>query len=383
MGIGYNLVSAQVYPRRIAANWKLLAARSGNAWPVVKSDAYGHGLAGAARELAAAGARDFCVGTVGEAAQLLDGVAAPEAGGGVRAVSLLGPMDRAECAEAAGRGILCFAGRFEQLAMLDEAARDAGRPARVALKFDTGMARLGFTASDLPEVLETLAACPDLAVEFAASHLATADEPATRDFVLGQGRILKEMADSLRAAGRRVGMCLANSAALLAYPELHFDAQRPGIALYGANPLHGTSLDEPGLGLLPAMEATAPILSVHDLPAGASISYGRTFSAPRDMRVAVVAVGYADNYSRGLANKGFMNLAGTRVPILGRVCMQMTAVDVTGLPCQPGDDIFLLGGPGPGTVTAEDLAGWWGTITYEVFCLLGQNPRRVVLDTPA
>lgn len=375
MGIGYNLVSTRVYPRRIAANWKLLAARSGNAWPVIKSDAYGHGLAGAARELAAAGAADFCVGTVGEAAQLLDAMP------GVRAVSLLGPLDRAECAEAAGRGVLCFCGRFEQLAMLDEAARDAGRPARVALKFDTGMARLGFTASDLPEVLETLAACPDLQVELAASHLATADEPATRDFVLGQGRILKEIADSLGAAGRRVGICLANSAALLAYPELHFDVQRPGIALYGANPLHGTSQDEPGLGLLPAMEVTAPILSVHDLPAGAGISYGRTFIAPRDMRVAVVAVGYADNYSRGLANKGFMNLAGTRAPILGRVCMQMTAVDVTGLPCSAGDEIFLLGGPGPGAVTAEDLAGWWGTITYEVFCLLGQNPRTEVLDT--
>ncbi len=374
MAIGYNLIRIRVHPDRIAANWKLLQARGGNAWPVVKADAYGHGLAAAARALARAGAVDLCVGTVGEAAQLLDAVP------GVRAASLLGPLDRAECAAAAGRGILSFACRFEQLTMLAEAAAAAGRPARVALKFDTGMARLGFTSGDIPELLETLAASPGLAVEMAASHLATADEPGARDFVLEQGRVFAGILGSLRAAGHRVAGCLANSAALLAYPELHHDVQRPGIALYGANPFHGTPLASAGAGLLPGMEAAAPILQVHDLPAGRSISYGRTFTAPRDMRVAVVAVGYADNYSRGLANKGYMNLAGTRVPILGRVCMQMTAVDVTGLQCQAGDEVFLLGGPGD-TVTAEDLAAWWGTITYEVFCLLGQNPRAEVLDT--
>ncbi|MEW5772207.1 MAG: alanine racemase [Thermodesulfobacteriota bacterium] len=371
MGIGYNLVTARVFPRRIAANWRLLAARGGNAWPVVKADAYGHGLAEAARELVRAGATDLCAGSVGEAAQLLD--LAP----GARAVSLLGPLDRAECAEAAGRGILSFACRFEQLALLAEAARDAGRPARVALKFDTGMARLGFEAGDLPELLDTLAASPGLVVEMAASHLATADEPAARDFVLEQGRRFDGVVASLRAAGLPVAACLANSAAILAYPGLRLDVQRPGIALYGANPFHGTSLAGAGEGLLPAMEVSAPILQAHDLPAGRSISYGRTFTAPRDMRVAVVAAGYADNYSRGLSNRGFMNLGGVRVPILGRVCMQMTAVDVTGLPAQAGDEVFLLGGPGPGSVAAEDLAAWWGAITYEVFCLLGQN-RRVV-----
>jgi alanine racemase len=372
MGIGYNLVTVRVHPGRIAANWKLLQARGGNAWPVVKSDAYGHGLAGAARELVRAGAKDLCVGTVGEAAQLLD------VASGVRAVSLLGPLGQAECREAVARDILCFACRFEQLAMLAEAARDAGQSARVALKFDTGMARLGFTSGDLPELLETLAASPGLAVEMAASHLATADEPAARDFVLEQGRAFAGIVASLRAAGLNVAACLANSAGILGYPELRLDVQRPGIAMYGADPFHGTPLASAGQGLRPCMEAAAPILQVHDLPAGKSISYGRTFVAPRDMRVAVVAVGYADNYSRGLANKGFMNLAGTRVPILGRVCMQMTAVDVTGLQCGAGDEVFLLGGPGPGTVSAEDLAAWWGTITYEIFCLLGQNPREEI-----
>lgn len=374
MGIDYNLVTATVYPRRIARNFRLLQARGRNCLPVVKADAYGHGLADTARALAEAGAGALCVGTVDEAVRLLDALP------GVRAVSLLGPLDDRDAAEAVGRDMLCFVYRFEQLARLAEAAAIAGRPARVALKFDTGMARLGFAAGDLPQILETLAASPGLRVEMAASHLATADEPAARDLVLAQHRALAEIAASLKAAGHRVAACLANSAAVLAYPFLAMDAQRPGIALYGANPFHGTAMEGLARGLVPAMEVSAPVLQVHDLPRGRSISYGRTFIAPRDMRVAVVAAGYADNYSRGLSNTGFMNLGGVRAPVLGRVCMQLTAVDATGLGVQAGDRAWLLGGPEPGRIRAEELAAWWGSITYEVFCLLGMNPRRAELD---
>ena len=374
MSIPYNKVTAVIELANIVHNFHLLNAVSGGVVPVIKADAYGHGLTQVAQVLSAEGAETFAVGTVEEA------VALRASGHARRVIALLGPVDRSECKALWSSGVIAFLHCFEQLDMLAEVEADMDEAVSVALKFDTGMARLGFTSGDIPELLETLAASPGLAVEMAASHLATADEPGARDFVLEQGRVFAGILGSLRAAGHRVAGCLANSAALLAYPELHHDVQRPGIALYGANPFHGTPLASAGAGLLPGMEAAAPILQVHDLPAGRSISYGRTFTAPRDMRVAVVAVGYADNYSRGLANKGYMNLAGTRVPILGRVCMQMTAVDVTGLQCQAGDEVFLLGGPGD-TVTAEDLAAWWGTITYEVFCLLGQNPRAEVLDT--
>jgi alanine racemase len=130
------------------------------------------------------------------------------------------------------------------------------------------------------------------------------------------------------------------------------------------------------------MEVVAPVFSVHGLKAGESVSYGRTFTASREMRVAVVGAGYADNYSRSLSGRGEVVLHGKRAPILGRVCMQMTAVDATDIPqAKAGDPAYLLGGPGERPVTPEELAGWWGTITYEVFCLLGQNARTHVQGT--
>jgi alanine racemase len=170
---------------------------------------------------------------------------------------------------------------------------------------------------------------------------------------------------------------LVNSAGILAYPELHFDGQRPGISLYGSNPFWGTRWEAKGQSLLPAMEVMAPILSVHDLAKGQTISYGRTFTAPRDMQVAIVACGYADNYSRSLSNKGWMLVHGKRAPVIGRVCMQLTAIDITHIPqTRPGDQAYVLGGQGKERILPEELARWWGTITYEVFCLLGQNPRE-------
>jgi alanine racemase len=124
------------------------------------------------------------------------------------------------------------------------------------------------------------------------------------------------------------------------------------------------------------MQAAAPVVQVHDLPKDASVSYGATFTAERDMRVAVVAAGYADGYSRGLSNRGEVLLAGRRARILGRVCMQLTVVDATGLEgVHAGSWATLLGGEGPEAVRPEELAEWWGTIPYEVFCLLGLNRK--------
>jgi alanine racemase len=125
------------------------------------------------------------------------------------------------------------------------------------------------------------------------------------------------------------------------------------------------------------MSVSVPVLQVHPLPAGRSISYGRTYTATKDATVAIIAAGYADNYSRALSGRGVAVAGGRRVPVLGRVCMQTTAIDVTDVPgIATGDRVWLLGGPGPATVSADELADLWGTISYEVLCLLGMNPRR-------
>jgi alanine racemase len=374
MPIEHNYLRTRVRVEHIVANYRLLCQQGGQVLAVVKADAYGHGLVETAAALAGAGCTSFAVGSVAEGAALRD------SGNTGEIISLLGPVMAEDDAVAIDKGLVPFIHDFDQLSRLGATCARLGRTAKVALKFDTGMARLGFVEADAPRLAALFAATPCLEVALVSSHLATADDPASFDFVAEQGARFARICQALRQGGLRFRASLCNSAGILAHADsIGFDTRRAGIALYGVNPFAGTSHEALGRGLLPAMETVTRIVSVHDLSRGASVSYGRSYVAERDMRVAIVAAGYADAYSRGLSNKGFMCLAGRRVPILGRVCMQLTAVDVTGLTAvRPGDVIHLLGGEGPGAVTADDLALWWGTISYEVFCLLGLNPREYV-----
>ena len=374
MSIPYNLLRVVVDTSAICNNYKLLHAKAGNPVAVVKSDAYGHGLKAVSKALENAGCTHMAVGTVEEGAYLR------QTGFTGRILALLGSQSARDDQTCLQHNILPFVGHSEQFKRIAEAAGKSRTAFEICLKFDTGMRRLGFSPAEAPAVAELALNTPNLAVRYVCSHLATADVPEEEAFVRKQERTFAAVCDALRPLGP-FARCLANSAAILAYPELQLDAQRPGIAMYGANPFHGTDWQHLGEGLLPAMQAHAPVLQVRDLAPGDSVSYGRTFTAQRSMRIAVVAAGYADAYSRGLSSAGgnhaAMLLHGKRAPIVGRVCMQMTAVDVTAIPeTAPGDRAFLLGGPGPETIRAEELATWWGTIPYEVMCLLGLNPRE-------
>ena len=376
MTIDYNKIRVRVTLDNLRGNYRLFKAVHPSVIPVIKSDAYGHGLAEVCRALEPEGATTFGVGFVNEAVKLrLSGCKG-------RILALLGPVDDADYAALWEHRVLPFIGRMDQLERLAAEAETRG-PVDVALKFDTGMRRLGFLPGQLGGVIDFLKAHPAVRPVMASSHLARADEDTGQDAVALQGQRFEAAVDGLREAGFPVEACLANSAGALAHCRCRHDTVRLGIGLYGCNPLHGTDLESLGHGLKPAMEVSTPILMVRDLAAGEGISYGWTHVAERDSVVAVVGVGYADAYSRGLSNRGWMNVKGQRAPIVGRVCMQMTAVDVTeivagGTQVRPGDDAWLLGGPAPGTISPEDLAGWWGTITYEVFCLLGMNPREYV-----
>jgi alanine racemase len=241
------------------------------------------------------------------------------------------------------------------------------------------MSRLGFSVDEAGAVADTLDGLTHLRAVLACSHLATADDPEQVGYVQEQSARFGRALHALRTRGLGVQGSLANSGAVFGHPETHHDLQRPGIALYGCNPFHGTAWEESGRGLRQAMDVVTRLVQVRTIPAGQTVSYGRTFTAPQDMRIGIVAVGYADNYSRGLSSRAQMLLRGKRVDVLGRVCMQLTAVDLGSVPeAAVGDEVHLLGGPGENAITAEELAAWWGTITYEVFCLLGQNPREYV-----
>lgn len=371
MTILYNKLTAVIDLAAIVHNYELLNAAGGAVIPVIKADAYGHGLLQVAQVLSQAGARTFAVGTVEEAVAL-------RAGGHAKTIiALLGPVDPAEYQTLWDANIVPFIHTLKQLKRVLGLAEGREEALSIALKFDTGMRRLGFTLGDVPEIASLLKGVTNVRLAMLSSHLATADEPESVEYLASQAAEFAAIRNALKKEGFPCEANLANSAAILGHPELRFDAQRAGIALYGANPFSGTPREALGRELKPAMGVKTVVLSVHALKTGQTISYGGAYTATRDMTVAIVAAGYADAYSRGLTGKAWMCLHGKRVPVLGRICMQMCAVDVTGMDSvAEGDDIWLLGGDGEGRISPEDLSGWWGTIAYEVFCLLGLNKRE-------
>lgn len=352
------------------------------AWPtqlaVTKADAYGHGHVEVARRLCSQGARMFASGSVQESVVLREALRGLEPFPAILSLlGLVGPDDVELCA---AHGIVPVVHSFEQLPMLE----GLKRPLSIAIKCNTGMSRLGFNESDMPGLLQALASLKMVRPVIALSHLASADTDHGREEVARQGSIFARMLEALRSCWPGLAASLGNSAGTLLADDINAaigpHVCRPGLTLYGSNPFEGTKLVELGAGLKNAMDVSAPILAMRELKAGDGLGYGHTFVADKDTPIAIVGTGYADNYSRGLSNKGVMCVEGVRTPVLGRVSMQMTAVGLEGLPKgapRPGL-AWLMGGPHPNAVSATELARLWGTITYEVFCLLGYNTRVFV-----
>ena len=373
MTIEYNALEVEVDLQAIRHNYRVLCENGSKVYVVLKADAYGHGLLEVFRALEKEGADTFAVGTVRE------GVALRMGGCKKRIISLLGPLSTADCSMLVEHGIIPFIGGFEQLDMFALALEGVREPVEISLKFDTGMCRLGFSPDDLPRLIAELQANPFLHPVLASSHLASADDPAQEESVRKQIKRFAFILEGFESAGIKVEASLANSAGIIVHEQAYFNAQRAGIALYGANPLSGTKWESLGEKLKPAMQVRTRIISIRKLRKGESISYGLTYTAERDMTVAIACAGYADGYSRGLSNTGWMCVKGVRAKILGRVCMQLSALDITDIPdVNFGDEVYLLGGEGKGSITLDELSLWWGTIPHEILCLFGLSPKTFV-----
>ncbi len=351
----------------IAANVKVAMRLAGPAavMAVVKADAYGHGAVPVAQAALEAGAAWL-------------GVAIPEEGrllrqAGIRApVLVLGPVLPSD-AELSVRDALdqCVSD-LAQIEALQQAAEAQGREAWVHIKVDTGMGRVGFRPEEMPRVAARLGAAPRVRVRALMTHFADA-EAADGAYTAEQLRRFDRAWRACRAAGLEPPLRhAANSAGLLRAPEARFDLVRPGILLYGYPPCGGAP------PLRPALRLSTRILQLKDLPAGAAVSYGRTFVAPRAARVALLPVGYADGWSRLLSNCGQVLVRGRRARIVGRVCMDLTLADVTGIPeVAVGDEVVLLGRQGEEEIGADEVAALQSTISYEVLCTVGARvPRR-------
>ena len=340
--------------------------------PVIKADAYGHGVEKAAAVLEQAGTGWAAAGTLQEAALVRN------SGFSGHIVALLSRVPDENDVRLALRMRLSplIHNRQGLIAAAEAMQAFPGRTLDIAVKVETGMGRLGFPLSDMERVSDFLAEHPGLSPLVQISHLSVADDPAEGAYTRQQCDPFYRAADIMHRRFPGMRCSLGNTAGLAEGFTHEDDICRPGIALYGCDPLFGTAHAGVCGELLPVMEVSAPLISVHPLHKGESLGYGRTYTADSERLVGWVAIGYADGYRRNPAPGTCMCINGTRVPVIGRVAMQMTCVDLTDLPCPPapGDAVHILGGPG-NAVSAQELAGWWGTIPYEVTCLLGKNRR--------
>lgn len=335
----------------------------------VKGDAYGHGAVRTARALEAAGADWFGVALVEEGMRLREeGIRAP--------ILCMGGAGLAGAEAAMTHRLTPVVFDLEEAERLERAAASRHQPYGVHLKVDTGMGRLGVPLHAWDAFLDRFAAFRWLRADGICSHLSVAED-ADPTFTREQARRFVEAVQMARARGLRPSLLhLANSAGALYHPRLRLDLVRPGLVLYGVLP--GARPPE-GLDVHPVMSVATRVLFVKDIPAGVALSYGRTWTAQRPSRIATLPVGYADGYPRALSNRAEVLIHGQRAPVRGRVCMDMTLVDVTDVrkPVQVGDEVVLLGAMGDDRITAEELATHADTIPYEILCGFSERlPRR-------
>ncbi|MCI4398379.1 MAG: alanine racemase [Acidobacteria bacterium] len=338
-------------------------ARGAALLAVVKADAYGHGAVQVASLLERSSLAEwFGVALLEEAAVLREaGIQKP--------ILMLGPLHQTQAKAALERGLTPAIYNLEILKAIAEAS--AGQPCAIHLKIDSGMGRLGFRPDELPAALETLASFPWLTVEGFFSNLASADDPDSPQ-TASQIATFKEMLSLVRARGHDPKWVdLANSAGLLAHPESRFKMVRPGLALYGLRP----SSKLPDIGLEQAAAFRTVVIQVKDLPKGTPVGYSATYVTPKPQRIGILPIGYADGLPRCAGNeRGYVLVRGKRCALLGRVSMDLCAIDLEPAGhVTEGEPVTLWGKEGEESLTPQDWANWAGTIPYEITTHL--NPR--------
>jgi alanine racemase len=367
----------------LSANIRAFQGRLGAAKlaAVVKSEAYGHGVALVAPAALRAGASWLAVWGANEGIPLRDLV-----GPGVPILCLghTPPQDFEDAVAADLRLTLYDPSAIPALA---RAARAQGRTARLHLKLETGTHRQGLETDDAVTLARVVAAEAGVELEGLSTHYADIEDTTDHGYADAQLARFTEGVDRVSAAGARPTVRhTACSAAAILFPRTHFDMARVGIGLYGLWPSRETlvSARERGLSgfsLSPVMTWKALVAQVKVVPPGGYVGYGRTWRAQRRTRIAVIPVGYFEGYSRALSSRAHVLLRGHRAPVLGRVCMNMFMVDVTDVPgAEAGDVAVLLGRDGDEVVTAEALAGWAGTIHYEITTRVNPLLPRIAVN---
>lgn len=343
--------------RRIAGRRTVIA--------VVKADAYGHGAVEICKKLVAEGISFFAVAYTEEARIL-------------RKAGIEGRMlvlfDRSDIEDYFTDDLIPVLSDIDSAAAFSDEAIKRGRRIPVHLKVDTGMGRTGFSSGQFAADAAVLCRMGGLAIEGILSHFSEADADDS-SYSMHQLDLFRQVRGILeKKTGYAVTAHMANSAALLSQKESLLDAVRPGLSLYGYSPF------QEDYGLRPLMTVKTKILSIRRVPSGTPVGYGRTFITRRESTIAVVPVGYADGYSRFFSNNAEMLVRGIRTPVAGRICMDLSMIDVTEIDdISEGEEVVLLGRQEGAMISANELSARIHTIPYEIMTSLGNGANREYL----
>lgn len=346
---------------------------------VIKADAYGHGAIELAKMYERAGADFFAVSNLEEALEL-------RYGGSTLPILILGYTPASYAKELAENNISQAVLSLEYAKELSQSAVSLGVTVKVHLTIDTGMSRIGIMCQNIErddaagQAFEVFN-LSGLELEGIFTHFAVSDEKEEgRSYTERQLECFNYLIGALKQRGVDTDKIIchcSNSAAIMDYPQAHIDMVRAGIILYGLAPsgkLKGQ------IDLRPAMEIKSVVAHIKYIEKGTDVSYGRTFTADKRMKIATVPIGYADGYIRNLAKDAFMIVNGKKAKVVGRICMDQCMIDVTDIDnIEVGDVVTVIGKDGGEEISTDDVAAWTGTINYEVVCLVGKRVPRVYI----
>lgn len=372
-----RLTKAFIHLDHLTHNLRLLQMQAGKSqvWPVLKANGYGHDAPMVAAHLLRLGCQTLCVADVEEAIALIDG--------GSRATFIILSATLPQHSEALiaydCQPVVCT---LEMVEALAAAAKKLGKHVPVHVKIDTGMGRVGIQPEKLAAFLDYCRKFPAIEVRGLMSHFPRADE-TDKSYSIAQLARYRRAVQLTKGYG--IKTChMANSAAIFALPDSHFDAVRPGIALYGLQPA-ATIAHPAARELMPVLELKTQVIFLKEAAAGVGLSYGHAFHTQRPSLIATLPIGYGDGLSRNLSGRINVLLRGVRCPQVGRITMDMSLIDVTALRGQVelGDEAVIIGRQGTEEISADELASKLGTINYEIVTGISHRVPRVAVDNDA
>lgn len=340
---------------------------------IIKADGYGHGATVTAKALNDKGIDAYGVAIIEEAIELRNaGIEKP--------ILILGYTPKEQYGLVVSYDVTQTVFQYEMAEALSQEAVKQGKTAKIHIKLDTGMSRIGFrdTAQSINEIKQ-ISLLKGIEIEGLFSHFARADEIDRSDTQAQLERYL-DFTSRLEKENIQIPMKhISNSAGIIEYPEANLDMVRCGIIIYGIYP--SDCVNQKDIKLLPAMELKTHVVYVKDVDAGVGISYGATYITDKPTRIATIPVGYADGYSRNLSNKGKVIIRGQYAPIIGRICMDQFMVDVSNIDhVKQGDTVTLLGRDQDAYISVEELAEWSHSFPYERVCTVGKRIPRVYIE---